>query len=91
MWLGVHLFYLTGFKNRVTAVLHWAVSFLGRHRAERTTTEQQTFARAALQRLEHRAGERLLDSEDPAHAVLGPVAGIGVPVEQASRGDEGDE
>ena len=23
MWLAVHLFYITGFKNRVTAVLHW--------------------------------------------------------------------
>ncbi|MCL2542169.1 MAG: NAD(P)/FAD-dependent oxidoreductase [Nocardioidaceae bacterium] len=51
MWLVVHLFYITGFKNRVTAVLHWFVSFLGRDRSERTTTEQQIFARIALQRL----------------------------------------
>ncbi|WP_372729792.1 NAD(P)/FAD-dependent oxidoreductase [Nocardioides sp.] len=51
MWLAVHLVYITGFKNRVTAVLHWAVSFLGRGRAERTTTEQQIFARSALARL----------------------------------------
>ena len=33
MWLVVHLFYVTGFKNRVTAVLHWAVSFVGRGRS----------------------------------------------------------
>ncbi len=52
MWLVVHLFYLTGFKNRVTAVLRWAVSFIGRGRSERTTTEQQVFARSALGRLE---------------------------------------
>ena len=32
-----------------TALLHWAVSFLGRGRPERTTTEQQIFARPALQ------------------------------------------
>ncbi|WP_309647142.1 NAD(P)/FAD-dependent oxidoreductase [Nocardioides sp.] len=51
MWLAVHLVYITGFKNRVTAVLHWFVSFLGRGRSERTTTEQQIFARAALGRL----------------------------------------
>lgn len=51
MWLVVHLFYLTGFKNRVTAVLRWAVSFLGKGRSERTATEQQIFARVALQRL----------------------------------------
>lgn len=55
MWLGVHLFYITGFKNRVTAVLHWLVSFLGRGRSERTSTEQQIFARAALSRLERGA------------------------------------
>ncbi|WP_370240428.1 NAD(P)/FAD-dependent oxidoreductase [Aeromicrobium sp.] len=51
MWLVVHLFYLTGFKNRVTAVLRWAVSFIGTGRSERTATEQQIFARVALQRL----------------------------------------
>jgi NADH dehydrogenase len=57
MWLGVHLVYITGFKNRITALLHWAVSFIGRGRSERTTTEQQIFARAALSRLERGAAE----------------------------------
>ena len=51
MWLAVHLVYITGFKNRVTAVMHWLVSFLGRGRSERTSTEQQIFARTALARL----------------------------------------
>ena len=55
MWLAVHLFYITGFKNRVTAVLHWFISFLGRGRSERTSTEQQIFARSALARLKHGA------------------------------------
>jgi NADH dehydrogenase len=49
MWLAVHLLYLVGFKNRVTAVLHWLVSFVGRGRSERTVTMQQVFARRALQ------------------------------------------
>jgi NADH dehydrogenase len=57
MWLVVHLFYVTGFKNRVTAVLHWAVSFVGRGRSERTSTEQQIFGRMALQRLDHGAAD----------------------------------
>ena len=57
MWLAVHLFYITGFKNRVTAVLHWLVSFLGRGRSERTATEQQIFARSALSRLSHGAAD----------------------------------
>ncbi|WP_367401307.1 NAD(P)/FAD-dependent oxidoreductase [Paraconexibacter antarcticus] len=38
MWLVVHLTFLTGFKNRVSALFHWIVSFLGRARAERTFT-----------------------------------------------------
>jgi NADH dehydrogenase len=57
MWLGVHLVYLTGFKNRVTAFMRWSISFLGRGRSERTTTEQQIFARSALARLEHGAAD----------------------------------
>jgi NADH dehydrogenase len=48
MWLAVHLLYLVGFKNRLTAVLHWAVSFLGRGRSERVATFQQAYARAAV-------------------------------------------
>jgi NADH dehydrogenase len=49
IWVAVHLFYLVGFKNRLTAVLHWAVSFLGRGRSERVSTVQQAFARQAIQ------------------------------------------
>jgi len=57
MWLGVHLIYLTGFKNQVTALLHWTVTFLGNDRSERTATEQQIFARMALERLPRGASE----------------------------------
>jgi NADH:ubiquinone reductase (H+-translocating) len=52
MWLVVHLFYVTGFKNRVTAIGHWFVSFIGRGRSERTATEQQIFGRIAMKRLQ---------------------------------------
>ena len=51
LWLGVHLFYLIGFKHRLTTLLHWAVSFVGRGRSERTVTQQQIFARQALEQL----------------------------------------
>ena len=57
----MHLVYITGFKNRVTALLHWVVSFLGRGRSERTTTEQQIFARAALARLRRGAADLVSD------------------------------
>jgi NADH dehydrogenase len=49
LWLVVHLLYLVGFKNRVTAVLHWAVSFIGRGRSERVVTDQQVVARNVIE------------------------------------------
>jgi NADH dehydrogenase len=52
LWLAVHLLYLVGFKNRVTAVLHWFVSFIGRGRSERTVTLQQVIARTALREMD---------------------------------------
>ena len=55
MWLAVHLVYITGFKNQFSALLKWAIAFVGRTRASRTMTEQQIFARTALNRLERGA------------------------------------
>jgi NADH dehydrogenase len=57
MWLGVHLVYLTGFKNQVSALLRWTVTFISNDRSERTATEQQIFARAAMKRLDRGAQE----------------------------------
>ncbi|MGH3469573.1 MAG: hypothetical protein ACRDQF_17785, partial [Thermocrispum sp.] len=51
IWLFIHLLYLIGFKQRVTTLLHWMVSFIGRGRAERTITRQQVVARRALDTL----------------------------------------
>jgi NADH dehydrogenase len=64
LWLIVHVMYLVGFKNRLTTVLHWAVSFIGRGRSQRTTTYEQVNGRRRLQRAE-RAAE---DSEQRAAA-----------------------
>ena len=47
MWLFVHLVFMTGFKNRISALANWTVAFLGRGRRQRTITEQQVFARTA--------------------------------------------
>jgi len=57
VWLVVHLLYLTAFKNRLTALLHWSVSFVGRGRSERTATYQQVVARTQLQRINSTAVE----------------------------------
>jgi NADH:quinone reductase (non-electrogenic) len=48
IWLVVHLTFLTGFKNRGSALFHWIISFFGRSRPERTITARQVFARQAL-------------------------------------------
>jgi NADH dehydrogenase len=51
LWLVVHLMYIVGFKSRITTVLHWLVSFLGRGRSQRTSTQQQVYGRLALEEL----------------------------------------
>ncbi|MEU4217203.1 NAD(P)/FAD-dependent oxidoreductase [Actinoplanes sp. NPDC026623] len=65
MWLAVHLLYLVGFKNRLTAVLHWAVSFLGRGRSERVSTFQQAFARTAVREYGDPFDRRKPDPDQP--------------------------
>ncbi|MDT4914911.1 MAG: hypothetical protein QOC66_4039 [Pseudonocardiales bacterium] len=62
LWLAVHVIYLVGFKNRVTTVLHWTVSFIGRGRAQRTTTRQQLLGRGAM----HQVAQSAAPAE-PAH------------------------
>ena len=54
MWLVVHLLYLVGFKNRLTTVLHWTHSFVGRGRAERVITSQQVLGRSAIEETRRR-------------------------------------
>ncbi len=61
MWLAVHLFYITGFKNQISALLHWAITFMANDRSERTATEQQIFARVALERLDGGASDLVSD------------------------------
>jgi NADH dehydrogenase len=45
MWAFVHLTFLTGFKNRGTALLKWLWAFVGKSRDERTITMQQASGR----------------------------------------------
>jgi NADH:ubiquinone reductase (H+-translocating) len=56
-WLMLHLVYLIGFKNKVTTVLSWAVTFLSGRRGQLTITEQQAFARTRLEQLAVLAAE----------------------------------
>jgi NADH dehydrogenase len=77
-WLAVHLLYLTAFKNRLTALMHWSVSFVGRGRSERTATYQQVVARNQLSRM------HATDVED-----RGSLGQTSQSVEGLSAGDPG--
>jgi NADH dehydrogenase len=57
MWAFVHLTFLTGFKNRGTALLKWLSAFVGSARDERTITMQQVSARLVAMRAGIRPGE----------------------------------
>jgi NADH:ubiquinone reductase (H+-translocating) len=57
VWLVVHITFLTGYKNRLQAMLHWINTFLGGARAERTITVRQVMSRIAI---EEAGGDQLL-------------------------------
>src|SRR5262245_20932485 len=41
-WLGVHLFYLIGFQNRLLVLIRWAFSFLSHGRGARLIAHEET-------------------------------------------------
>jgi len=62
-WCFLHLLYIVGFKQRITTLMHWAISFLSRARSERTTTQQQLLGRLALERVAEQSGGKLMAEE----------------------------
>lgn len=73
MWLAVHLFYITGFKNQVTALLHWFVTFVSNERNQRVSTVQQVFGRLAMQRVERGASAFVSEPSDQTGLAPDPV------------------
>ena len=69
-WLVLHLLYITGFKQQITTLIRWFITFIGSGRAERATTNQQLVGRLAMRRLGGRTSGRLLRGE----AIRGPGA-----------------
>jgi NADH dehydrogenase len=51
-WLGLHLFYLIGFKNRFTTLVAWAITFLGDGRGQMAITNQMMYARVVTNWME---------------------------------------
>jgi NADH dehydrogenase len=69
MWLGVHVMYLVGFRNRFTTMLHWANSFIFRGRSQRTTTRQQIVARTRMAQMEAEEEARRQAQREQAMAI----------------------
>jgi NADH:ubiquinone reductase (H+-translocating) len=51
-WLMLHLIYLVGFRRKITTLISWTVTFLGRARGNLYITEQQAYARTRIEELE---------------------------------------
>ena len=50
-WLALHLVYLVGFRNRLNTLINWFFAFNTRGRTQLAITEQQVYARSALNEL----------------------------------------
>ena len=59
-WLFLHLLYIAGFKQRITTLLSWAITFVTNGRAQRVVTNQQMVGRLALERLGARSSGKLI-------------------------------
>jgi NADH:ubiquinone reductase (H+-translocating) len=66
-WLLLHLYYLVGFKNRLTTVVAWLISFLGRSRGQMAITSQMIYARLAMSQLQAQALGELAAAEEAEH------------------------
>lgn len=62
-WLLLHLFMITGFKQQVSTLVRWLLSFLSNGRSERVTTNQQLVGRLAMQHLGSRTSGPLMRGE----------------------------
>jgi NADH dehydrogenase len=56
-WAGIHITFLTGFKNRGTALVKWVTSFVGSARDERTITIRQASGRVVAMEAGVKPGE----------------------------------
>ena len=71
-WLVLHLMYLVGFKNRISTLLSWMITFSSSSRGQLATTSQWVYARLAMGILEKQMhetverSERRVEELDPA-------------------------
>lgn len=63
-WLFLHLLYIAGFKQRLTTLLSWALTFVTNGRSQRVVTNQQLVGRLALERLGTGVSGKLMHGEE---------------------------
>jgi len=66
-WLVLHLYYLVGHKNRLTTVMAWGISFLGRGRDQLAITNQMILGRLMMTRAGPEALGALAEIERAEH------------------------
>ncbi|TSE01437.1 NAD(P)/FAD-dependent oxidoreductase [Skermania sp. ID1734] len=77
-WLVLHLYYLVGYKNRLTTVVAWGITFIGRARGQMAITSQMVYARLALEKLQNQqrqAGVPVGPPNDASAAVAASADG----------------
>jgi len=62
-WLLLHLLMIAGFKQQVSTLVRWLLSFLSNGRSERVTTNQQLVGRLAMEQLGSRTSAPLMRGE----------------------------
>jgi NADH dehydrogenase len=62
-WLFLHLVYLVGFKNRISTLFSWILTFTTHSRGQLATTSQMVYARLALESVEKQLQHAVYDAE----------------------------
>jgi NADH dehydrogenase len=81
-WLFLHLLYLVGFKNRLSTLFSWILTFTSHSRSQLTTTSQWVYARLAMSIVEKQLHSPVASSEqlaDELDQVAAPETLIGPP------------
>lgn len=64
-WLFLHLLYIAGFKQRITTLMSWFISFITYGRGQRAVTNQQMVGRLAMETLGAHSSGPLMRGEEP--------------------------
>ena len=62
-WLFLHLVYLVGFKNRISTLLSWTITFTSSSRGQLATTSQWVYARLAMNIVEKQIHDAVSGAE----------------------------